>query len=76
MQYLVYFHAINFDSIDDINIHVLVLENGIVVSSNPVHGEVYSIQHYVIKFGSDLRQVSGFLQALQFPPPIKLTTTI
>ena len=25
-----------------------------VVSSNPVHGEVYSIQHYVIKFASDL----------------------
>jgi gamma-glutamylcyclotransferase (GGCT)/AIG2-like uncharacterized protein YtfP len=32
-----------------------------VVSSNPVHGEVYSIQHYVIKFLSDLRQVGGFL---------------
>ena len=32
-----------------------------VVSSNPVHGEVYSIQHYVIKFVSDLRQVGGFL---------------
>jgi hypothetical protein len=31
------------------------------VSSNPVHGEVYSIQHYVIKFVSDLRQVGGFL---------------
>jgi hypothetical protein len=31
-----------------------------VVSSNPVHGEVYLIQHYVIKFVSDLRQVSGF----------------
>ena len=31
-----------------------------VVSSNPVHGEVYSIQHYVIKFVSDLRQVSVF----------------
>ena len=30
-----------------------------VVSSNPVHGEVYWIQHYVIKFVSDLRQVSG-----------------
>jgi hypothetical protein len=29
----------------------------IVVSSNPAHGEVYLIQHYVIKFGSDLRQV-------------------
>jgi hypothetical protein len=23
-----------------------------VVSSNPVHGDVYSIQHYVTKFGS------------------------
>ena len=31
-----------------------------VVNSNPAHGEVYSIQHYVIKFVSDLRQVSGF----------------
>jgi hypothetical protein len=29
-----------------------------VVSSNPVHGKVYSIQHYVIKFASDGRQVS------------------
>ena len=36
-------------------------------------GEVYSIQHYVIEFfsDSDLRQVSGFLWALQFPPPTK-----
>jgi hypothetical protein len=25
-----------------------------------VHGEVYSMQHYVIKFVSDLRQVAGF----------------
>ena len=32
-----------------------------VVSSNPADGEVYSIQHYVIKFVSDLRQVCGFL---------------
>ena len=46
------------------------------VSSNPIHGEVYSIQHYVIKFVSDLRQVSGFLRVLRFPPPIKLTATI
>ena len=29
-----------------------------VVSSNPVHGEEYSMQQYVIKFNSDLRQVS------------------
>jgi hypothetical protein len=47
-----------------------------VVSSNPVHGEVYSIQYYVIKFVSDLRQVGGFLWVLQFPPPVKLTATI
>jgi hypothetical protein len=32
--------------------------------------------HYVIKFVSDLRQVSGFLRVLRFPPPIKLTATI
>ena len=31
-----------------------------VVSSNSVHGEVYSIQLDVIKFVSDLRQVGGF----------------
>jgi hypothetical protein len=35
-----------------------------VVSSNPFHGKVYSIQHYMIKFVSDLQQVGGFLQAL------------
>jgi hypothetical protein len=39
-------------------------------------GEVYSIQHYVIKYVSDLRQVDGFLHVLQYPPPIKLTATI
>ena len=31
-----------------------------VVSSNPVHGKMYSIQHNVIKIVSDLQQVSGF----------------
>jgi hypothetical protein len=39
-----------------------------VISSNATHGEVYLIQHYVIKFVSYLRQVSGFLGVLQFPP--------
>ena len=34
------------------------------------------VQHYVIKFISDLRQVDGFLQILRFPPPLKLTATI
>jgi hypothetical protein len=47
-----------------------------VVSLNPVHGEVYLTQQYVIKFVSDLRQVGGFLLVLRFPPPIKLTATI
>jgi hypothetical protein len=47
-----------------------------VVSSNPAQGDVYSIQHYVIKFVSDLRQVGGFLRLLRFPPPIKLTHNI
>ena len=37
-----------------------------VVSLNPVHGGVYLIEHYVIKFVSDLRQVSGFIQGLRF----------
>ena len=44
-----------------------------VVSSNPTHGEVNSIQLYVIKFASDLWQFSGFPW---FLPPIKLTATI
>jgi hypothetical protein len=36
---------------------------------------VCSIQHYVIKFVNDLRQVGGFLRVLRFPPPIQLTAT-
>jgi hypothetical protein len=32
-----------------------------VVSSNPIHGEVYSIQHCVIKFVSDMRHIDCFL---------------
>jgi hypothetical protein len=35
---------------------------GFMVFKNPVYGKVYSIQHYVIRFVSDLRQVSGFLR--------------
>ena len=36
----------------------------------------WSVQHYVIKFVSDLQQVYGFLRVLRFTPPIKLTATI
>jgi hypothetical protein len=32
-----------------------------VVSLNPVHGEVYSIQHYVIKLVSDLRHAGRWI---------------
>ena len=41
-----------------------------LVSSNC---EVYSIQHYVITFVSDLRQVGGFLRyrGIRIPAPIK-----
>jgi hypothetical protein len=51
-----------------------IITNG--MSSNPALGEVYLIQHDVIKFISDLRQVNGFLRILRFPSPIKLTATI
>ena len=53
-------------------VHVLTTN---VVSSNLVHGE--AIQHYVMKFVSDLRQIGSFLMVLRFPPTIiKLTATI
>jgi hypothetical protein len=48
----------------------------VVMSLNPDNGEVYSIQHYVIKFVSDLREVCGFLRVLRSHPPIKLITMI
>ena len=40
-----------------------------------VHKELYSIQQFVIKFVSDLRQVGDFLRVFRFLPPIKLTAT-
>ena len=45
-----------------------------VVSSDPDHGEVYSIQHYVMKFANDGR--SMVFRGLRFPPSIKLTAII
>jgi len=64
---------------DHMNIHIPVQSVPIttkVVSSKSAHCVVSSIQHYVIKFVTDLRQIGGFLLKLWFPPPIKLTTTI
>jgi hypothetical protein len=37
-----------------------------VVSLNTAHGEMYSIQYYVIKFVSNLRQVVSFLPVAGF----------
>ena len=45
---------------------VIIITN--VVYSNPIRGEVHSIQHYVMKYVSDLRQIGGFLRVLLFPP--------
>ena len=44
--------------------------------SNPVHDKAYSIQHYVIKVISDLRQVGRLLRVLRLPLPTKLIATI
>jgi hypothetical protein len=43
------------------------------VSSNLAHDDVYSMQHYLIKFVSDSWQIGGFRRILRFPPPIKQT---
>ena len=37
------------------------------VNSNPGHGKVFLIQHYVRKFVSDLRQDSGFIPCTPVP---------
>ena len=38
-----------------------------IVLCKPFFSLVYSIQHYVIKFVSDLWQVGGFYRVLRFP---------
>jgi hypothetical protein len=47
-----------------------------LVRSNHIHSEIYSMQHYVIKFVSDLRQVGAFHRVIRLPPSIKLITSI
>ena len=48
----------------DLQLHV----QSVSITTNV--GEEYSIQHYEIKFVSDLRQVGGFPRVLRFSPPI------
>jgi hypothetical protein len=59
-----------FKMTDKYEIKQLVPITTKVMSLSPNHGEVYSIQHYMINFVSarDLRQVRGFLRVLRFPP--------
>ena len=57
-------------------LHLLFLHKWHTIKYVLCHGEVYLIQHSVMKFVSDLRQVGGFHLVLRFPPPIKLTATI
>lgn len=40
---------------------VLCLRGVIVLSSNPAHGEMHPVQHYMILCVSDLKQVNAFL---------------
>ena len=47
-----------------------------VVGSNPIPGEVYSMQHYVIKFTSCLSMIGGSLQVLWLLPSLKLVAII
>ena len=66
-----------FEINDNVILHFIIdilpiLTKGTII----VRGEVYSIQHYVIKFVRDLQQVSDVLRILKFSPPIKLTATI
>ena len=45
---------------------VPIIITTIIVSLNP---KVYLIQHYVMKFVSDLQKVDGFIRVLQYPLP-------
>ena len=62
----------NFSAFENISVHITTK----IVSSNPAHGTVYSMQHYVIKFVTDLEQVDSFLRVHLFPPQIKVTAMI
>ena len=52
----------------DKGVVVVVITTNVVSSYQPAHGEMYLIQHYVIKCVSDLRQVDGFLRVLPISP--------
>ena len=57
-------------------VHLSVQSGYITTTVVGTHGEKYSIQDFVIKFVSDLRQAGGFLRVIRFPPHIELTAMI
>ena len=75
MSYDVYVHVYNISFEHKLPMQSVPIATK-VVSSNPIHGEMYSMQPNVIKFDSDLRQVSGFLPGTPVSSPIILTATI
>jgi hypothetical protein len=64
------------NTVADVDCHQSLSITTKVVSSATVHGEVYLIQHNVIKCVSDPRKVDGFLRILRFPPSTKPIITV
>jgi hypothetical protein len=76
---IVSFYSIFLISISKVEVVYWIVHNRRVSvhAPTPVYDLVHSlIQHYIIKFVTDLRQVGVFLRVFRFPPPIDLTTTI
>ena len=57
------YHDNTFTNKDKNNCDIITTK---AMSLNPAHGEIYSIQYYVVNFVSDLRQVSGFIRVVRF----------
>jgi hypothetical protein len=49
-----------------LHVQAVPIATNIVSSNLAPEGEMYSIQHYVITFVSDLQQVGGFLRVLEY----------
>jgi hypothetical protein len=47
--------------------------NVVFIRSSAIYGDVYSLQYYVIKFVTDLRQVGDFPRVLPIPPMLVIS---
>ena len=65
--YYIYMRSSVITSVQSVKLAILRL-----VILIPIHSEVYLLQPYMIMLNCDLGNVSGVLQTLWFPPPIKL----